>query len=206
MVHSPIDRSCLDLQYSVVTYSLPGWGLSRSVLSSRRSEQSSNLLVAFDSTVIFGFGLRRNPWPYFCSFQDHLRVLRLGLLFLNRRICCTLILLKSARTHTHYRLPLQTPSMSPCCRPTTKLYFHCCGRVRCRWYVLWWRRIVMGASVVFMWLQDPEVYGFQASCHNIWTHTYTGISLYGAAVPLQSSRKYPNSLGQLSLQERSAAS
>jgi hypothetical protein len=31
--------------------------------------QSSKLLLVLDSTVILGFELRPDPWPYFCSFQ-----------------------------------------------------------------------------------------------------------------------------------------
>jgi hypothetical protein len=51
--------------------------LERSI--SRIREQSSNLLLAFASTVILGFGPRRDPWSYFFSFQNHIYVLKWGL-------------------------------------------------------------------------------------------------------------------------------
>jgi hypothetical protein len=48
-------------------------------------KKSGYLLLAFVSTVILGFGRRRDPWPYFCSFQDHLCILKVGFLFYERR-------------------------------------------------------------------------------------------------------------------------
>jgi hypothetical protein len=49
------------------------------------TEQSSNLLLAFVSTVTLCFGLCQNPLPYFCSFQDYLWVFKWGLLLDERR-------------------------------------------------------------------------------------------------------------------------
>jgi hypothetical protein len=46
--------------------------------------QSSKLLLALTSTVILGFGHRRDPWQYFVLFTL-LRVLKWGLVFEERR-------------------------------------------------------------------------------------------------------------------------
>jgi hypothetical protein len=43
------------------------------------AKQSSNLLLALDSTVILGFGPCWESWPYFRPFQDHLGVSKWGL-------------------------------------------------------------------------------------------------------------------------------
>jgi hypothetical protein len=43
------------------------------------------LLLVFASTVIIAFGPCWDPWPYFCSFQVHLHVLKWSFLFNKRR-------------------------------------------------------------------------------------------------------------------------
>jgi hypothetical protein len=47
--------------------------------------RSSKLLLALDSTVVLSFMPRREPWPNFCSFQDHLCIWKWGLLFDERK-------------------------------------------------------------------------------------------------------------------------
>jgi hypothetical protein len=47
-------------------------------------QQNSDLLLGFASTVIPVIGLRRDPWPYFYSFQGHLCILKSGFLFEER--------------------------------------------------------------------------------------------------------------------------
>jgi hypothetical protein len=52
------------------------------------TEQSSKLLLlAFDSTVVLGFGPHRHPWPNVCSSRYHLFVCKWGHLFDERRGC-----------------------------------------------------------------------------------------------------------------------
>jgi hypothetical protein len=55
----------------------PCWGENRS----KATERNSNLPLALASTVVLGFGPHWDPWAYFCSFQDHIPVLKWGLLF-----------------------------------------------------------------------------------------------------------------------------
>jgi hypothetical protein len=120
--HSFCSRNCL--QY--LSIQLP-WGISTAStriaspgpLPFRRCDfdwpesrfRSSNLLLALASTVVLGFGPRRDPWPNFCSFQDNLYVWRWSLLskrlefvFLNsRQICCIVISHECTRTHSATR-------------------------------------------------------------------------------------------------------
>jgi hypothetical protein len=51
--------------------------------------QCSNLLLVLASTVILVLRPRRNSWPNFCSFQDHLCVWKWGLLSAIKRFVVT---------------------------------------------------------------------------------------------------------------------
>jgi hypothetical protein len=70
--------------------------------------QSSKLLLTPASTVVLGFGPRRDPWPIFYIFFKTVFAFEMGsplqrgerLVFLSRRhICCTVISHECTRTH-----------------------------------------------------------------------------------------------------------
>jgi hypothetical protein len=58
----------LPLSYGWPACIVPCWGEDRS----KATERNSNLPLAFASTVVLVFGPHRDPWAYFCSYQDHL--------------------------------------------------------------------------------------------------------------------------------------
>jgi hypothetical protein len=60
------------LQYVTSALSAWLWNRHNCILFTIRSKyylQSSKLLQALDSTVVHGIVPRREPWPFFCSFQ-----------------------------------------------------------------------------------------------------------------------------------------
>jgi hypothetical protein len=50
------------------------------------SKKYKYLLMVLVSRVILGFGPHQDPWPYLCSLQSHLRVLKYSLLLDEKRI------------------------------------------------------------------------------------------------------------------------
>jgi hypothetical protein len=87
-VHFPHLKSLETIFFLSLLMNIPGAFIcykTGSANDSRNSEMSCDLLLVFVSPVILDFGLCRDSWPYFCSFQDHLRVLKCGLFFDERR-------------------------------------------------------------------------------------------------------------------------